>query len=392
MQVNSTNPIGFFRPISFDHFESQTTWGKLVACSEWYLSLSSEKAQLMRSGSHQLLVKPITDKNHRLQQVLKVASWALIIFAAIALIVKVTYRKNRAFHLYNAHKELVGDISISAQERLKLEKLLPSILNKKQIPEIEWLSTRNTLVFSLKEQPELIFKIQQLGDNHHNVSAKQRFQNAVKVRETIDTYGLEQLLLPSTALITLATPLSIDSQNDSTLDSSMNPDQQREPIHALPTSSSSPLVNASIDLLVEKRFDIPNSSQDHLSPFYQHPSRNLPALIQLVHLMALTGLSDSSPENNPLVTSENEADLPKIAILDTEVLDRPGEGLCTPYKINGRYHPRNGLLSYIPMEQFDFIVHEAQRLGISLNSDVVEAIKKERISDLTAITHSSTAA
>lgn len=337
MKVQQHNHVGFFTPVSFEVCKPRTNWGKAVAWSEWYLSLSNEKAVLMRPSTNRVAIQQVKEKYFVSKQALKVASWALGVFALIALVVKSIYRLSGKFEIYNAEESLSKGILVTPKLKADLSKVLPNVFEKQEDSEkLVWFGQKNTLVFGLKNHPNLVFKVLKENESLNRVTLSERYQNAIRVRQTIDIYNLDRIALPSAALIKVG-----DTQ-----------------------------------VLIEKSLDAPTSLEDQVEIFQSEVRKDPALLIQFVHLIALTGLNDTTPANNPALPSR-PFQPSQIALFDTEMLDNPSEAFITDYKSEGEI---KGILTYVPEEHFFPTVRLAQSLGIILDQQKVNNLWQSRFS------------
>lgn len=353
--VNFMSEVSFFTPLCFED-RTQCTAQPFMESVDDYFYLGGKKA-LVISGQQQgaegaLLYQ---QSSHWLMTALKVVSYATIIIPVIMLIIKAVMRSLQHFQFIDLKAQLEEGMEIPSHLTEKVEALMPKITQGQNDPEIHWLSQGNNFVFTLEDNPEIVFKMAR----HNRFSERlrrmmtpeelmeERFENMIKAKEVCLVHHLGLLVIPQAKKIQIA----------------------------------------GRTLIAERRINIiPNASvQEDL---HAKHTRNLTKAIDQVSKLTFKALcSDWAFRNLAVIMDELDGieesqaldegvDL-RIALVDLEDMNSAAEGIF------GGDESRPGLVRCLfSEEQIDRVLAEAQQHGVVNPYVSPEQIKRIRMEEL----------
>lgn len=343
--------LNFFTPLSY---KSGASWLERV---DDYFALGTKKAIILEGRTKHGKEKAILteSKSSLVTKIAKVLSYFTVVIPLFILAAKAILRSQHSFKLIDPKQKLEEGINISADTVGKIQALMPKILNGKQDDQIQWLTTGHTLVFKLKEKPELVFKIAPPNHFHgddklptyledKNPKASTRFENMVKAKEICLTNQLGLLVIPH------AKKLTINADGND---------------YAF-------IVEESLD------FDREESCQEEA--YHQYSAELNETSRELAAFVAEGGFIIGAWRHIPLMKEAVDFRGPRrVALIDLESLGSPSVGFLgeTSWLKNGR----RGLIASVSEAQIDIVIAEARKRGIITETEAQEA-KKRRLDEL----------
>jgi hypothetical protein len=338
--------ITFFTAVQYGQ-EAKTFRQSLLEKIDNYFYLGGKKAHVIpgrtKSG-HEKIVLAETNSS-LLARIGKVLSYFTVILPLAMLITKAVLRKTHTFRVIDPKKKLEKGIDISEETISKIEKLIPSILSRKRDEGIEWLSIGNNLVFKLKSNPELVFKITSPKYTNGNEYINERFENMIKAKEVCLIHQLGLLKLPHAKKVTVT------------------------------------VNNNAYDFIAEESLNITNSYSLQEN-FYHTYSKELNETIhQLSIFVAITGFNDVKWGNIPVLNETPEHKGPRrVGLIDVEHM----KNAVTGFKGDGYNESRGLIRCATSEEQIDIIIAEARKQGVPLTSKEAQDVKQQRLDELKA--------
>jgi hypothetical protein len=337
-----SNKIGFFTAVDYGQ-ENKTFSESVLEKVDDFFYLGGKKAHVIqgktKNGPKKVL---LTETNSPLLvRFVKVLSYFTIIIPLFMLITKAVLRSTYTFRLIDPKNKLEKGINISEETIWKIQRLMPKILLGEKDDEIEWLSTRNNLVFKLQDNPQLVFKTAKAnyyGEDKLPVSRSKeinhRFENMIKAKEVCVANQLGLLIIPHAKEFTV---------ND----------------HAF-IAEESLNVNAN-----------PNSQEG----LYHTYSKELKeTFCQLAVFIAKTGFNDVVWRNIPVLNEGLEYNGPRrVGLIDLEHMENVVCG----------FKGSHGLIRCgTSEEQIDAIIEEARKQGVPFTFKEALELKQQRLDEL----------
>lgn len=335
-----SNNISFFTAVKYEQ-ENKTFTESILEKVDNYFYLGGKKAHVIQGKTKNGQGKALLDETNSslLARFGKVLSYFTIILPLAMLITKAILRANHTFRLVDPKKYLEKGINIPEDCISKIQGLVPNILSSKNDDEIEWLSKGNNLVFKLKTNPQLVFKIARDGSSE---KTNDRFENMIKAKEVCVANQLGLLVIPQAKKFTV-------NANE---------------------KAYSFIAEESLNV------DVSDTSQEDL--YHTYSTELNETVRQLAIFVAKTGFNDVAWRNIPVL---NEAHgykgPPRIGLIDVEDMQSV---------VNGFKGDRNGSRGLIRCatseEQIDAIVKEASKRGVNITSKEARELKQQRLNEL----------
>lgn len=355
----STSTVSFFTPISFGD-QKKSCVRSMLEATDRYFYLGGRKAYVIPGDAKDGLKEAVLLKDSpaflaTVFKVFKVISYFTMILPVIMLVAKVILRSTHSFRLVDAQTKLEEDLKLSKDTKEKIEKLMPKILEGKDVdkekdPDIIWHVKRgHNYTFTLKpglfgQQLGLIFKMaipgvgSQIPGRGHVTGSKRTedlFANMVKAQAVCLAYQLDRLKIPP------AQKFNIEAD-------------QKLNIEETP--------------LIAEEYQEIQHNESAQEEQYQLSGLDDNTLKQLVKFIAKTGLSHVTWRHMPIAKDK------QVVLIDLEEMEDAVTGIF------GDGDRRRGLIGCLfSKEQIMMVVHEAIRLGIikELNPNQKELIEKK---------------
>jgi len=215
---------------------------------------------------------------------------------------------------------------------IKLQGLLPTILDERNDPEIEWISKSNTTVFKLTGIPDFVFKAQSVRSNNSPMIS--RFRNMEKGREICAQYGLNLLVIPAALMLTM----------------------HRNKID--------------YDFIVEESLPIEPNASFNEEFYHQYSQTFNETARQLAIFVAESGFFDVDWRNLPALPPN------RIALIDLEDMGNRRGGFL------GHHNNSIGLLNCVSADQFDDVLAEGRRHGLELTEEEAKQAREWRMQQI----------
>ncbi len=319
--------LDFFTPISFGNQPKSYTQS-LVETADNYFYLGGKKAYVIsddRTPTSQGVVV-LTESQRLLTTALKAASYVTLVLPGIMMGLKFILRSTHSFHVINVRQEIERGMDIKQATIEKINTLFSKLIAHREDEAIQWHARK---VFSLRSEPELIFKFD---------DDEQRLQNMVEAKKICLAHNLTLLKIPHTTQVQVQGHV----------------------------------------LIAEERLGIQQeeSKQEEL---YAKLSGMEETARQLATFIAKTGFSDVEWRNIPIIDDDPNFPGPRrVALIDFEEMGasgRPKTGIF------GQGQIRRGLIRCLSSEQqIDIALAEAYRFGItSLHANRIKAQRLEEL-------------
>jgi Family of unknown function (DUF648) len=311
-----------------------------------YFSLGGKKAVVISGNTEKSSEGTILadERSSFLVTALKLVSYLTIALPVVMLIAKALLRSMHSFYIIDAKKKIEEGIDIPQATMDKLQALMPTILKRDKAEGVNWIATGNNLIFSLQDNPNLIFKIappgrgvfRSKGTMWSEEIMEERFANMIKAKEVCIAHKLDHLVVPH------AKKFKIDN----------------------------------VSIIAEGRLNI-NPNESAQEELYKLPGLDETAK-ELATFIAKTGFSDVEWRNMPLL--DHAADFQgtrRVALIDLEEMEEATGGIF------GGGLGRRGLVNCLFNEkQIDSVLAEANRQGLRLLLDTPENVKATRMEEI----------
>lgn len=339
----------FFTAVSYKN-SSNSFQSLLIDKVDDYFFLGGKKAYVIQGRTKKGQEKAVLSeaKTSLLERVAKVFSYFTVVVPFFMLIIKAGLRSRHSYKIIDPKQKLEKGLNVSEETAAKIQALLPAILNRKEDEEIEWLSQGNNLVFKLKQQPNLVFKMARpnrfgyktlpAGGNENTHS---RFENMVKAKEVCLANQLGLLIIPHAKKLML------------------NADGNEYPL----------IVEESLDIVSH------HSAQEEL--YREHSADLNESIRELAAFVAKTGFNDVIWRNIPLMKDAHESKSTKrIALIDLEHMNSAENGFI------GDWNGSVGLIGCVSETQIDMVIEEARKQGVSISDSNAQEAKDRRLKRL----------
>jgi hypothetical protein len=280
----------------------------------------------------------------------KVISYFTIITPLIMLVAKSALRSKHSFKLIDPKDRLEGGITISESTINKIQQLIQKIISGADNEAIEWLGKGNNLVFRIKDEPNLVYKMAStkgrvfIGGKFRTSQevTELRFDNMIKAKEVCLANNLDHLVIPQAKKFNVKV-------NDDT----------------------------SYMLIAEESLDI-NPEESANEALYQIFSTKLMETErQLAIFIAKTGFSDVSWRNIPLINESSQLyENKRVALIDIEHMEGAKEGFL------GSGNGSCGLIGCVSEDQIDNVIAIARKQGVAISEDEAAQAKAHRLNKL----------
>lgn len=331
-----SSTVGFFTPVEYSG--TLTTTQSILQTADGYFCLNGKKALVIQKtteiGPEKVVISETNSSG--LKVFLKVVSYVSIVTPILMLSIKAIARSQHTFHVVDPQRELEKGMEIEEDTIEKIKNLMPNILRGEKNDEIDWLQKDGYLVFRLKTNPELIFKIPNNPDlEQSNQLVDRRFQNMIKAKEVCIAHGLGLLVIPQ------AKKLTIDGRS----------------------------------IIVERTLNFAHNENLQEFLHHTHSDKLKEAARQLAVFISKTGFHDINYQNiTVLNTSSQPKDHWQIGLIDLERMYTDNDGItcgicqlisCAPTK-----------------QQIDAIVEEVRKQKPKVNWLDIQSAKEKRFRDL----------
>lgn len=238
-----------------------------------------------------------------------------------------------------ARMELEKGVDITDKMRSALQGCFKEILaKKKDDPRFEiYHSQKDHYVFTLKEFPEYVLKIQPSSIMGGGV--KERYKKMVKAKKVCLEHHLDLLMVPNAKLIT------VDHEG------------------------------VQVEVIVEKKLPVDHDHKGQRRDARDAGDRLDDAIAQLATFVCKTGYSDVEWRNNPLSKEADEKKRRKIALVDLEHMDNFAIGIYgTPFK-----SPRGLICSCSSVQQAELVKNVLQAEKLFSVTDFNEAFDRLKL-------------
>ncbi len=279
-------PVAYGKPVTFED--------SFLEIADNYFYYGGEKATVYKThtkdGKEKVFLTNATTTF--LEKFFKVIS--LPLFGIPLMLAKGLLRSRHDFKVVNIEQKLGKNLTLPEDLKTKLRSLTNKIFDqgypRNDDEELKWLGLGNTLIFQLKEYPELVFKTSRFNCKY---IAKLQLLNMIKAKKVSLINKLNLLVIPKAKLLTL------------------NADER------------------TFTFLVEERpqFNSDASIQEEL--YHLHARELTSAVKQLALFIAKTGFNDAIFRNIPII--EDDLKKPKrIALIDLEHMSGAIDGMVGP--------------------------------------------------------------
>lgn len=341
--------LNFFTAVSYRN-TSNSLQSLLIDKVDDYFYLGGKKAYVIQGRTKKGLEKAVLSdaKSSTLAKVAKVVSYFTLVIPFFMLIIKAVLRSKHSFKVIDPKQKLEKGLNIPEETAAKIQALLPNILNQNADAEIEWLSTGNNLVFKLKQNPNLVFKIarpNRFGFNKLPSGGEERthsrFKNMIKAKEVCIANQLGLLTIPRANKI---------------------------------------IVNAGgieYALIVEESLDFVSHHSAQEDLYHKYSAEINESVRELATFIAKTGFNDVTWRNIPILKDTNESKSAKrIALIDLEHMNSAVNGFI------GDWNGSNGLIGCVSDQQIDFVIEEARKQGVDLTDNDAQEAKDRRLKQI----------
>ncbi len=341
--------IDFYTAVSYKN-SSNSLQSLLIDKVDDYFYLGGKKAYVIQGRTKKGQEKAILSdaKTSTLSKVAKVFSYFTVVIPLFMLIIKAVLRSKHNFKVIDPKQKLEKGLNVSEETAAKIQALLPNILNQNKDAEIEWLSNANNLVFKLKQNPNLVFKMARptrFGLNKlpsgGNEKTHSRFENMVKAKEVCIANQLGLLTIPH------AKKMMVNAGGNE---------------YAF-------IVEESLDFVSH------HSAQEEL--YHKYSAELNESVRELATFVAKTGFNDVTWRNIPLLKDTHESKSAKrIALIDLEYMNNAVNGFI------GDWNGSNGLIGCVSDAQIDIVIEEARKHGVGITDNDAQEAKDRRLKHL----------
>lgn len=290
----------------------------------------------------------VESRSSTLHKIAKVLSYFTIIAPLSLLIAKAVLRSSHTYKVFNARKHLEKGINVSDATVVKIQKLMPKIVRANNDNAIEWLSKGNNLVFRLKDDPTMVYKVAPAGNVIRGsrvltpeMQITERFDNMVKAQEICMAEQLDLLTIPHAKKF----EVMVDGKKQL--------------------------------FLAEESLDFPAAESAHEALFADHAESLKKTTLQLAALVAKTGFNDVTWRNIPVINEAPGYQGPRrVALIDLEHMTSAKNGFI------GDANGSRGLIRCVSADQIDLVIEEGRKNGIRLSEKAVIQTKELRLKEL----------
>jgi hypothetical protein len=328
-----SNNISFFTAVKYGPNQPKTRVESMREMVDDYFYLGGRKAHIIGKSENGGYEAVLSGSNSSLPaRIGKVLSYGTVFLPLGMLAAKAALRSNLSFRLINPQTELEGNLDINEKTINKINGLIGTILEKQdEDNEVEWLSKENNLVFKLKGDSELVFKMARTGSND---STERRYKNMIKAKEVCLANDLGQLIIPKAKNIKVGRH----------------------------------------DLIVEESLDF-NQDESAQEEYYHRFSTDLDKTArQLATFIAKTGFNDVTWRNIPIMNEEMSFQgSRRVALIDLEHMASAANGFT------GDFNGSCGLIGCLSERQINIAVKEMDKQGVSVSqSDIDFSIENRK--------------
>lgn len=339
------NNIEFFTAIKYAH-DNKSFKESVLENVDNYFYLGGKKAHVIQEKSkngHQKIFLSESSLSS-LERALKISSYCTVILPLIFIALKAALRANLTFKIIDHKKRLEKGINVSDETISKIEALIPTILAKKDSDQIEWLSKGNNLVFKLRDNSKIVFKLAnqtrfrcRYGVRlNPNEITEHRYENMLKASEVCVTHQLGLLVIP----------------------------------HAKKFSAGSHT------LIAEECLEVDANESAQEQHYYTHAKELNQTFMQLAVFIAKTGFNDVAWRNIPVLKDLYNGQK-RVALIDIEDMNNVLGGFT------GDYNGSRGLIRCASSEeQIDSIIQEIKKENLSITSEELQELKKNRLDEI----------
>jgi len=342
--------VGFLTAVSFGN-QPQSVSQSLLETVDSYFHLWGKKACVIpghaeRASEGAILTE---DPSSFIMTAVKIASYFIIGINGIGIVLaaKIVLRYTHDFHLIDAKQKLEEGVNISPQAIADIQRLMPQILERKEVDDLHWYTSNVNCVFSLTATPGFVFKMIPLNNGvvrrgrtlWSEEATQERFANMVKAKEVCLVHQLGLLTIPRAKIV------EVEARGHK------------------------------YTLIAEERLNVnPNASAQE-QHYQELPGLNETAR-QLATFIAKTGFSDVEWRNIPLLDDAPQfLGERRVALVDLEEMESADIGIF------GGGFGRRGLIRCLTTEeQMDKALTEVRRHGIV----VQEQVKARRLQEVAA--------
>ena len=332
--------VSFFTPVIF-YDKTSSTSDNLLEIADDYFFWGGKKAYVLPAAKGTNTEETVLCKSSPsfLNKAIKIFLLFTVIVPAIMLISKLVLRSQYTFSIIKAKQKLEEGIDLPQETVDTIQRLVPKIVEKEEDPEIIWYSNGNNLVFSLRSNPNLVFKLvspHRATMCHGRLMfsteyANERFAHMKKAYKVCLEHHLDRLKVPHAKLFEVA------------------------------------LDDTTAGIIAEERLDIESntSAQEQL---WQQTEGMEETLRQLCVFIKETGFCDVVIPNVPIIRNSHD-----VAVIDVEHMGDAAGGFFGTEESGSC-----GLVGCVFSEkQLNFVLSEAQKQGIiPQGTTTVEEIRK----------------
>jgi hypothetical protein len=320
--------LNFFTPVAYAA-PSKSIGSSLLEKVDSYFYLGGKKAHVIQGRTKNGQEKVILSESRSslLARVGKVVSYFTIVIPILMLIAKAVLRSTHSFKLIDPKQKLEKGMDISEQTAAKIQGLMPKILRGQKDDKLEWLSTRNNLVFKLAQHPQFLFKIPEPNCSRGkdklptggNDKTDSRFENMVKAKEVCVANELDLLIIPHAKKFTV----NVDGNDYA--------------------------------FIVEESLDFDPNESAHEELYHKSSTKLNETAHQLATFVAKTGFNDATWRNVSILKEAQEFQGPRrIALIDLEHMKSTVNGFIGDSS-------SCGLIRCVSEAQIDIVIAEARK-------------------------------
>lgn len=351
--------VDFFTPVTYQNFQKPSNGSSLERVDD-YFYLGGKKANviqgLTKSGKERAILLDASSSG--LLNIAKVISYFTVIIPLIMLVLKVALRTQHTFKVIDPKQKLEKGINFpdvinsthSEKIAIKLQQLIPKIIEKEDDEAIEWLGKGNNLIFRFKEQPNLVFKMAHpqiaVYRNGKTLDSEgirdERFNNMIEAKKVCLINDLGLLIIPRAKKVDVV----IDGKR--------------------------------YCLIAEETLDLDFNESAHEELYHKYSSELNDTARQLALFIAKTGFNDVTWRNIPILNEKVGFTGPRrVGLIDLEHMSSVVNGLIGDC-FNGSY----GLINCVSEKQIDIIIEEAEKQKVELSKEQVKKAKTKRLEKL----------